>query len=1298
MSSDLRDTDTAELRERLGGLGLRDERRLARQLDRARRTRDAGKRVQALAKVAQQIAGAEQRVAARRAAAPPVTYPPELPVSQARDQLADAIERHQVVVVAGETGSGKTTQLPKICLELGRGVRGMIGHTQPRRLAARTVADRIANELDVERGQQVGFQVRFTDDVGDRTLVKLMTDGILLNEVQRDPMLRAYDTIIIDEAHERSLNIDFLLGYLHQLLPRRPDLKLIITSATIDPERFSRHFDGAPIVEVSGRTYPVEVRYRPPDDTGDGTNDDQVQGICEAVGELQREGPGDILVFLSGEREIRDTADALKEANLRDTEILPLYARLSTAEQQRVFRPHTKRRIVLATNVAETSLTVPGIRYVVDPGTARISRYSNRTKVQRLPIEKVSQASADQRKGRCGRVAEGICVRLYSQEDYEARPAFTDPEILRTNLAWVILQMASLGLGDVDDFPFVDPPDRRSVRDAVGLLHEIGAVAGERPGSDLELTGTGRTLARLPLDPRLGRMLVEADRTGCLTEVLVVTAAMSIQDPRYRPEDERQAADASHARFADEHSDFVAYLNLWEYVRGQQRELSGNAFRRRCKQEFLHYLRIREWQDVHGQLRQAAKELGMRRNREPAQPDTVHMALLSGMLSGVGMRPSEGKEYQGTRGTRFVVWPGSGLARKPPAWVMAAELVETSRLFARTVARIDPVWAERLGGHLVKRTYSEPHWSAKRGAVMAYERVTLYGLPLVEQRRVTYSRIDPEASRDLFIRHALVQGEWRTHHRFLRDNRKLVAELSELEDRARRRDLVVDDDAVHAFYDARVPADVASARHFDRWWKNAKADDPDLLTLREDDLLAGRVREADYPKTWQVDGRELDVTYKFAPDAADDGVTVQVPLAVLGQVRPEPFEWQVPGLRAELVETLIRSLPKDLRRAFVPVPDVVAAVLPRLDPAAGRSLRDQLASELQRHAGVPVDPAAFDVGALPDHLRVRFRVVDRGRHVDDDRDLGALQQRLAQGARRAVALAAGPVERSGQTSWTFGTIPRTVEGSRDGHRVTGYPSLVDEGETVGLRVLLNPGQQAAGMWRGTRRLLLLDLPPPAKGVAGGLSKQAKLTLARNPHGSVTALLADCTACAVDTLMREHGSVAWDADQFARLRAAVNSKLVHTVRGIVADVEQVLAARHRVEGLLEQKGSTLAAASVDDLGGQLRALVRPGFVAATGPARLPDLVRYLQAAEHRLGKAPQNPRRDAALTEEIADVQRAYAALLGRLGTAAHRDDVREIRWTIEELRVSLFAQHLGTRHPVSTKRVLRAIDDAVRSS
>ncbi|MEX0658977.1 MAG: ATP-dependent RNA helicase HrpA [Egibacteraceae bacterium] len=1292
MSTDI--SSASDLRSRLADLTLVDEHRLGRRLRRTRSLDDPARRQAAIEEVAGAVAAAEQRVARRRDGIPAVGYPTELPISQAHGELHAALRDHQVVVVAGETGSGKTTQLPKLCLELGRGVRGAIGHTQPRRLAARTVAARIAEELHVDVGEQVGYQVRFDDRTSDRTLVKVMTDGILLAEIQGDPSLRAYDTIILDEAHERSLAIDFLLGYLHQLLPRRPDLKLVITSATIDPARFAGHFGDTPVVEVSGRTYPVEIRYRPLEEA-DG-EDDQVQGICDAVTALHREIPGDVLVFLSGEREIRDTADAVRALGLHDTEVLPLYSRLAAAEQQRVFQPGRGRRVVLATNVAETSLTVPGIRAVVDPGTARISRYSKRTRVQRLPIEKVSQASADQRAGRCGRVAEGVCIRLYSEEDYADRAAFTEPEILRTNLASVILQMAALGLGDVEAFPFVDPPDRRSVRDATQLLHELGAVDSAEPGPRPRLTPIGRTLARLPVDPRIGRMLVEADRNACLREVLVVAAGLSIQDPRERPAGKEGSADELHARFDDGGSDFLAYRNLWAYLRGQQRALSSNAFRRRCKAEHLHYLRVREWQDLHSQLRSIAKDLGMAVNATPAEDAVVHRSLLAGLLSHVGLYQEAGRRYRGARGLEFSLWPGSALAGTAPAWVMAGELVETSRLWARTVARIDPAWVEEAAAHLVTRTYGESRWSARRGAAVIDEKVTLYGLPLVTDRTVAAGPVDPEAARALFIRHALVEGDWESPHAFLAANRRLLTELGDLEHRTRRRDLVVDDDALVALYDARLPEEVVSGAHFDTWWQQAGRETPDLLTFSRAQLLErtpAPVHAQDHPDVWPYRDLALTLTYRFEPGASDDGVTVVIPLAALNRIEATPFGWQVPGLRGELVTALLRSLPKDLRRSFVPVPDVARAVLARLHPTA-EPLTDALARELHAETGVAVPRDAWDLDRLPDHLRMTFRVVDAGHMVAQGKDLTEVKRRVGGQARAAVAQVAERFERRGLRAWTVGGLPRSLELARDGHALRGFPALVDEGDSVGVRVLLTEPEQRRAMWQGTRRLLLLELPPPARAVAAHLDRRAKLALTRSPHASVSALLDDCAGCSVDALMADHGGPAWDDEAYAKLRAAVAGALDGDVLEVVCAVQGILVAAGDAERALAAVSSAALAPAAADARAQLGAMIYPGFVTATGRRRLPDVERYVRAIAWRVGRLGRNVDQDADRMARVAEVAQAYAALRAR--AEADPDAAAEIRWMIEELRVSLFAQPLGTRHRVSEQRILRAIDEAAR--
>jgi ATP-dependent helicase HrpA len=1294
------DLDPAELRKSLSTLLPRDEHRLQRRLDGTRRIRDDAARRSALSEIAAEAGRARGRLEARLSSVPPITYPEELPVSQRRDDIRAAIRDHQVVVVAGETGSGKTTQLPKICLELGRGVRGQIGHTQPRRIAARTVAERIAEELGTPLGATVGYKVRFTDQVTDETMVKVMTDGILLAEIQNDRMLRRYDTLIIDEAHERSLNIDFILGYLRELLPRRPDLKLIITSATIETARFAEHFAGpqgpAPVIEVSGRTYPVEVRYRPlVEETGDEEERreeplDQVEGIAAAVDELGLESGGDILVFLSGEREIRDTADFLGKRDLRNTEVVPLYGRLSAAEQHKVFQRHTGRRVVLATNVAETSLTVPGIRYVIDPGTARISRYSSRLKVQRLPIEPVSQASADQRKGRCGRTSDGICVRLYSEEEFEARPAFTEPEILRTNLASVILQMTNLNLGDLAKFPFIDPPDQRNVNDGVKLLEELGAL------DDRKLTPMGRQLAQLPVDPRLARMVIEADKQECVAEVMIITAALSIQDPRERPADKQQQADEKHGRFADKDSDFFSYLNLWRYLREQQRELSGNQFRRLCRSEFLNYLRVREWQDIYAQLRQVARTLGLslaEDNEELAEGQRVHTALLSGLLSHIGLKETDKREYLGARGAKFAIFPGSALFKKQPRWVMSAELVETSRLWGRVNARIEPEWAEKLAPHLVKHSYSEPHWEKKQGAVLAYEKVTLYGLPIVPRRKVQYSRIDPVLCRELFIRHALVEGDWETHHRFFAENAKLLARIEEIENRARRRDILVDDETVYAIYDERIPADVVSARHFDAWWKKARHTDPDLLTFTRE-LLVNAGRDAldpgAYPDAWLAEGIRLPLNYQFEPGAAADGVTVQVPLTLLNKLDPGDFGWNVPGLRKDIVVALIRALPKHLRTNFVPVPDWADAVLARIAARRG-ALPDAVGDELRRLTGAIVPRDAWRPDQVPDHLKINFRVVnEHGETVGQGRDLDVLRRSLAPKVQATISAAAGDIERRGIIANDFGTLPRRIAQVRGGYEVTVFPALADEGDSVAVRVFESEAEQHAAMRAGTRKLLLLTLPPAARYLQGRLDNRAKLELSRaNPYRSISDLLDDCAGAAVDRLVADAGGPAWSSAEFTTLREAVRADLVDAVANVVTQVQAVLATTYDVEQRLGGTRDPALVPALADIRAQLKGLVHPGFVTEAGWRQLHHLPRYLRAIAYRLDRLP----RDRQLMAQLHEIEQEYRELRADLPAGGPADEpLSEIRWMLEELRVNFFAQSLGTAYPVSDKRIYKAMD------
>jgi ATP-dependent helicase HrpA len=1257
-----------------------------------------------------------------------LTYPDGLPITERRDELLAAIRDHQVVIVAGETGSGKSTQLPKLCLEAGRGVDGMIGHTQPRRVAARTIAERIADELGSKLGDDVGYTVRFTDQVSDATLVKVMTDGILLAEIQRDRMLRRYDTLIVDEAHERSLNIDFLLGYLAQLLPQRPDLKVIVTSATIDTARFADHFAQlshgagsnvtvpAPVIEVTGRTFPVEVRYRPlVDDESDVDDRDQVQGIIDAVEELSHEGPGDVLVFLSGEREIHDTADALRRLDLRSTEVLPLYARLSSAEQHRIFeRAPTGgpgRRIVLATNVAETSLTVPGVRYVVDTGTARISRYSRRLKVQRLPIEPVSQASANQRAGRCGRVAAGICIRLYSQEDFAARPEFTDPEILRTNLASVILQMTAIGLGDVARFPFLEPPDRHAIRDGYALLDELAALEAPLDGvkdGPRRLTKLGRDLARLPVDPRLGRMVIEADRLGCVREVLVIASALSIQDPRERPQDKREQANEFHNRFKVEGSDLLSIVALWDHLRTQQRELSGNQFRRMCRKEYLNYLRVREWMDLFSQLRRIAGQLKIRPTSgvTESHPDHVHQAVLAGLLSHIGMRDRETREFIGARQSRFVIAPGSVLTRRPPPWVMAAELVETNQLYARRVAKIDPQWAVRVGAHLVKRSYDNVRWDPKGGRAVATEQVTLYGLPIVSDRTIGYDRVDAAEARAWFITKALIERDvadaaWIGRQQFLAHNAEFLDRLRRMAARVRRLELI-DDETVFEFYDDRIGSDVTSVRHFDRWWKTTRRNEPDLLDLTDGVLAGGShgVRLADYPDTWRQSRGdaviELPLTYKYGPGEPLDGVTVHVPLSGLNQVTPEGFDWQIPGHRPELVASLIRSLPKDIRRRLNPIGDPIDAVRARLPVTTpdGRIV-EWLADTLDAVSGVRVDPSAFDPSALADHLRVHFVVSDDDGHVHGvGSDLAAIRSSLAGVSRASIAAAAPIEERRGIVEWDVGDLPKVIESGDRALDVRAYPALLDVGDSVALRVVTTPELQARVMRGGVRRLLILTAAPTRSSIVRKVSNEDRLAIAAGDI-ELGEVSGDCVAAAVDRVMSDHGALPWTEAEFEELRRAVRDAAPGVAANAMHKAARVIAAATETSQRLSRLRADALQASVDDANRHLGRLVHRGFVLGAGVERLDDIERYVRAISYRLDHLAGAQVADQRRMAEVVPLEQRFESIVDAAGTAQLSPAFVDLRWQLEELRVATFAQPLMVKRPgqpsVSAKRVAAAL-------
>ena len=1246
--------------------------------------------------IEQQIEQARLRVENRKSAVKnPIVFPESLPVSQRKAEIEKLLSEHQVIVVAGETGSGKTTQLPKMCLELGLGNLGTIGHTQPRRIAARSVAARIAEELQTELGDLVGYKVRFNDQISDNTQIKLMTDGILLAEIQTDRFLNQYSCLIIDEAHERSLNNDFILGYLKQLLPRRPDLKVIITSATIDVERFSKHFNNAPIIEVSGRTYPVEVRYRPVAEEDD---QDQLQGILNAVDELQAEGRGDILIFMNGEREIRDTAEALQKQNLKHTEILPLFARLSAQEQNKIFHRSGLSRIVLATNVAETSLTVPGIKYVIDPGTARISRYSYRTKVQRLPIEPISQASANQRKGRCGRVSEGICIRLYSEGDFNNRPEFTDPEILRTNLASVILQMTALGLDDIEAFPFVDAPDKRHIQDGVKLLEELGAfeTVQTKSGEKRRLTTIGRQLAQLPVDPRLAKMLLSAVDFGSVYEVMIIVSALSIQDPRERPTEKQQASDEKHRRFADKKSDFLAFLNLWNYVQEQQKELTKNQFRRQCQKDFLNYLRIREWQDIYQQIRLAVREMGLPINSEKAEYQQIHTALLSGLLSHIGLKEAEKQQYLGARNAHFAIFPNSVLFKKQPKWVMAAELVETSKLWGRMVAEIEPEWIEPLAEHLTKKSYSEPRWSKSRGAVIADEKVSLYGVPIVAARPVNYGAIDPRVSREIFIQSALVEGDWNTKHKFFKQNQQLIREVEELEHKSRRRDILVDERTLFEFYDQRIGTDVVSQKHFDTWWKKAEKQDPELLNFERSFLInddAEQVSKLDFPNFWHQGNLKLKLTYQFEPGTDADGVTVHIPLPLLNQVEMTGFDWQIPGLREELVIALIKSLPKSYRRNFVPAPNYAQAFLGRAVPLE-KPLLDTLIYELRRMTGVTVEAEHWNWEQIPSHLKMTFRVVEEnGKKIAESMDLDELKFSLKDRVQESIsAVADDGIEQSGLHIWSFSELPQCYEQKQRGFSVKAFPAIVDEKDAVGIKLFETEFEQAVAMQQGLRRLLLLNVPSPIKYLHEKLPNKAKLGLYFTPFGRVLDLIDDCIACAVDKLIADFGGFVWNEEGFDKLRDFVRENVNEVTVDIAQKVEQILTLTHQLNQRLKGKMDFTMAFALSDMKSQITGLIYQGFVQKSGYARLPDLLRYLQAIDKRMDKLAQDVNRDRAAMLRVEQVQQAYQQLLAKQPKSKPiSDEVAEIRYMIEELRVSLFAQQLGTKYQVSDKRVLNLI-------
>ncbi len=1252
--------------------------------------------------LALETAAAIEKAKTRAATIPEVSYPESLPVSQHHKEIAELIRKHQVVVIAGDTGSGKTTQLPKICLEAGLGRRGMIGHTQPRRLAARTVADRISKELGVPLGTTVGYKVRFGDRTADNTIIKLMTDGILLSELENDRWLNEYEVLIVDEAHERSLNIDFILGFLHDLLKKRKDLRLIITSATIDVEKFSRHFDNAPIKLIAGRTYPVEVRYEPLNETqedGDEPeidDDDLQHAVLRAVDELTQEDPlGDILVFLNGEKDIADMASFLGKCNLKGTEILPLYARLSNTEQNRVFQEHGLRRIVLATNVAETSVTVPGIRYVIDPGTARISFYSPRTKVQRLPITRISQASANQRKGRSGRLSAGICIRLYSEEDFLSRPEFTPPEIQRTNLAQVILKMLSLRISDIGGFPFIDPPENRLINDGINLLEQLGAIEKDASGT-IRLTAVGKTMARFPCDPRFSRMLAEASKRGALRETLIITAALSARDVRERPLNLRQASDTSHARFNDEKSDFVSILKLYDYLQKIREEETASQMKKTMKKEFLSYLRMREWFDILSQLRECAEELGFKENTEPATYEELHISLLSGILGQIGMKSAEGYEYQGTRGTKFFIFPGSGIVKKPPVWVMAAEIAETSKVYARTVAAMDPLWLEKLAPHLVRYSWSDEYWSKKNGAVMAHEKGTFLGLTLFADRTVNFTRHDPVLCRELMIREGLVNGEFFTRAAFFRHNLDLVEKVEDLEEKSRHRDILVSEETLFAFYDERIPENIADARTFEKWWQGKEKTDPkflnydlEMLKRRDTSMISADL----YPDHLETGNFRIPLTYNFDPTRENDGVTAVIPITVLNQIPEDIFLWLIPGLRLELFTELIRSLPKALRRSFVPAPDHAKALYESLSPADGY-FWDALTAKMTKMAGTVIKRDDFALENLPRHLSFYFRVVNtKGRLIAEGRDLGILKHQLREDVKNTLAeVLKNAPRKTKSASWTFGSIPETETRRTGSLEVVAYPALHDAVDGVTLELYGSREEADREMWQGEKRLIMLSIPSPLRYLEGKLPNRAKLAMYFNAVGSVQTLISDLESLALDDIMESLGGISREQASFDRIVEEAKSSIYDRVLLLAEQAEKILLRSNEVRKYLRGRMDLQTAYAFSDIGGELNRLICKGFATSATMKYYPELTRYLDAMLKRIERLPRDPARDRMLMLKCQAAEERYESLLGMFAGKTLPREVHLVKYMLEELRVSLFAQSLGTLYPVSEKRVTQEID------
>jgi ATP-dependent helicase HrpA len=1294
----------SQLLARISDCQISDRFRFKKRLDRARKEGEG-----ALEKVSDAIEASCAAVELKQNLSRDIKYP-DLPISARREEIAKAILEHQVVVLAGETGSGKTTQLPKICLELGLGCKGLIGHTQPRRLAARTVASRIAEELNSTLGDRVGYQVRFHDQAGERTQVKLMTDGILLAETKHDRFLEKYEVLIIDEAHERSLNIDFLLGYIKRILPKRPDLKLIITSATIDLERFSQHFSNAPIIEVSGRNYPVEMLYRPLHEMpgADESALDMQQGILTAVEELmsierqQGKGPqGDVLIFLPGEREIRETAEVLRKADLKHVDVLPLYARLSLAEQNRVFqrgKGAVGTRLVLSTNVAETSLTVPGIKYVIDTGMARISRYSYRSKVQRLPIEAISQASANQRAGRCGRVSEGTCIRLYSEEDFVSRPEFTDAEIRRTNLAAVILQMLSLKLGDISEFPFVDPPDSRFINDGFKLLQELGAVDAKR-----HITAIGWQLAKLPIDPRLGRMVIESTRNNCLREMLVIVSALGIQDPRDRPQDKRQASDEKHRLYANEESDFLTFVNLWDMYESQRQELTQNQLRKYCAKHFLSYMRMREWRDTHRQLHIICKELKDKdpkyiEREEPASYEGVHRSLLAGLLGNMGFK-QEGKEYLGARNRRFFLFPGSVVYKKAPKWVMAAEMVETSQLYARCIARIDPEWAEKLAPNLIKKNYSEPHWEKKRAEVVAIEQVTLYGMIIVPKRKVSYGKIDVEISHELFIRQGLVEGELQSQALFIKKNRALLRGIEKLEAKSRRKDLLVDEEQLYDFYRLKLKSlkgeHIVNGAGFEKWRKTVEKDNPDSLVMCEEDILqrsAEHVTDNAYPDHLLWDGARLKLFYHFAPGAKDDGVTVQVPLPLLTSLPLQQIEWLVPGMLAEKCTAILKGLPKQQRKHFVPVPNYVDAFVQAVEFGVG-NLYEVFALHLLRMTGVRIQERELRDVELIDHVLMNLRLVDeKGRLLDESRDWNHLNQEYAsQVSQRLTQTSDDNWGRKGLTDWDFGTLDVSCKVNKyAGVEIEAYPALVDEKESVTLCLKPHQAEAVQSSIEGIVRLVQLNMREQIRFARKSLKRETltKVILLSNGLLNQQTLEDDIVWHATRLLIGIDRQLIRDKNAYGEALARCKADLVPTCEKIFRLVELLLVSYHSINKQLKGKVQLNEVPVLNDIKQQLSELLSNGFVKTTRHDVLQNYPRYLKGIEHRLEKFRRNIRQECLLSDQLATLFGQYQARFKRNeGQGVFDIELEAYRWLLEEYRVSLFAQQLGTQQTVSEKRL-----------